>query len=128
MVEWANLAERTLDANRAMRNEVYPTQELVEAGLMSPIEALRRTLYPAEMMTQHLTIGFVGQALVLLCHHWAPITDREDFLASLTTIEANLFRDAAALWQARQQLAANLAAGLDHLAQGGQGTPLEDLE
>jgi hypothetical protein len=75
-------------------------------GPLSPIEALRRTLHPAEERTEHWTIGFIGQALLLLCHHWAPITDGEEFVASMTSIEQNLFADAAMIWQIKQQMKA----------------------
>ena len=93
-VAWAELAEETL-----------ATAEREAFGL-EPIDALNATLRQAEERTEHLTIGFVGQALLLLCAYWAVITDREAFYASLSAIEQNLFADAKTLWEISQAIKA----------------------
>ena len=89
-VAWAECAEDFLDRR----------------GGETPIVALRNSLRLAEERTEHLTIGFVGQALLLLCAYWAPIDNREAFYDSLTTIEQNLFADAKTLWEISQAIKA----------------------
>lgn len=78
----------------------------------TPIEALRYLLDPAEAATERWSIGFIGQALLLLCTHWAVIEDRPAFLTSLNPIERHLFLDAKAVWELSQQLKAQEAGNV----------------
>ena len=68
----------------------------MEPGL-TPIEALRRTLRLVEEERGILSIGFLGMALVVLCSHWLLSGDPNEFFASMSPIEQNLFHEVATL-------------------------------
>jgi hypothetical protein len=91
---WAEAAERYLEDRRRL-----PSPE-------RPIQALRATLKSAEDTAGPFSIGFIGQALLLLCTHWAEIKDRDEFFHSLTTIEQHLFNDAVAVWKIHRAMQA----------------------
>ena len=73
-----------------------------------PIDGLRLSLASAEESAGPFSIGFIGQALLLLCTHWAAITDRDKFFDSMTPIEQHLFNDAVAVWQVHQAMQARM--------------------
>jgi hypothetical protein len=99
---WAENAEGLLAAIRD-HPEYIAAQQDENADAM---EALRNTLTRTEEKAGPFSIGFIGQALLLLCTHWEPITDRDEFFGSLTAIEQHLFNDAVAVWQIHQALQA----------------------
>lgn len=94
--EWAASPNSAALAFQAYLETWAGHAEKVEG--VSAIEALRSTLRLAEKETERWSIGFVGQALLLLVTHWEPLGDRELFFDSMTPIEQNLLLDTAAQW------------------------------
>lgn len=80
LVYWCELAEKTIDQLK-----------------VSPIKALRYTLRATEEATTRPLVGFLGMALVVICTHWEPAGEPQEFFNSMTQIEQNLFTDVAAL-------------------------------
>lgn len=79
-------------------------ETLLDNTTCSPIEALRSVLRFTESQIIRLPVGFLGQAMLILCSHWQPICeDRDGFFDSLTPIEQNIFVDVAAVWVAQRQ-------------------------
>jgi len=92
VVTWAELAEEWLKYSPQEKNPQEWT-----------MVALRNTLRQAEQQAGYWTIGFLGQALLILMSHWGEITDLEAFAASLTPIESNVAMDTANAWRAKAQ-------------------------
>lgn len=111
--EWqAQLAEFAADPDpkaEAFRDFVIAWAEAAEnmvasstrkqLMLESPIEALRASLRTVETRMGRWPVGFIGQALLVLCTFWEPAGDPKDFYASLSIIEQNLFMDVYAVKQ-----------------------------
>lgn len=96
VVAWAEEAEVHIEVTREVTYSDFGDEVVNE---LSPIEALRRTLRVVEQRTSRWTVGFLGQALLMLGHHWEPAAaDRAEFFGSLTSIEQNLYLDVAAAW------------------------------
>jgi hypothetical protein len=77
VIAWAEGAEALIDQN----------------GGHLPIEALRDSLRATEVKVGRPPIGFIGMTLIVLATHWAAVYDIDEFFASMTTIEQNLFAD-----------------------------------
>lgn len=87
---WAEMAEE----GRKFEN----LGTLFQDRTPTPIEALRQSLRTAEIRAGRWTIGFLGQALLLLASHWGEIEDIQRFYDSMTPIEQNIYNDVAAVW------------------------------
>lgn len=92
IVKWCELAE-----DQITNGWMYRSGFDAELPADSSIEALRKTLRTTEEAQGRIPVGFLGMALVVICGHWAPAGDPDQFFASLTQIEQNLFADVATL-------------------------------
>lgn len=96
------------DMSNTMRDFVVYWCELAEAAMRdlptdSPIMALRVTLRATEEHVTKFSIAFVGMALIIIGTHWEPVGTPDEFFASMTQIEQNLYADVAYVKLAHMQ-------------------------
>jgi hypothetical protein len=105
LTTWCDAAESVLDA--------WEEQQKGD-GPLAPIRALRDTLRITEQTEGgRIQVGYLGMALVLICSHWEPTGDPNEFFESMTAIEQNLFADVAALKMLSMKLEAEAGANTD---------------
>jgi hypothetical protein len=91
---WAETAESLLDE---LLNSFDDTP------LLTPIEALRRSLPLTEEKAGAWGASSIGQALLLLGSHWGVVDSPEAFVAGLNPIERNLYASTALAWKHFQE-------------------------
>lgn len=90
VIAWADAAEKL---GAALRENSRRT----DLRTMGPAELLRRTLPAVEINLGRMPTVLIGQALVLLYHHWDTGTDPDVLFEGLTPIEQHIYEDITAL-------------------------------